>query len=308
MSVLSVLSLLSVLVVAILAPTTNAEGSSAAAVAAPSEPSQHTAGKRLRGFPTQRSAGVPLGWSPKRTINGDYDVNKAGAVIEDVRVYGDVNINAHDVTLNRVEVVGGVIQNWAGSTCYSGLNVRRTTIKRAPGEATSGDSPALSTGGYVARRVAIVGLPEGFRVGGSEECGPVKIVNSYARVVSPTICDDWHGDALQGYDGGHLDLRNTTLRLVEREGCGGTAPFFYPDSQGNTSVSIDRLLVVGGGYSFRLGMPGSVSGLHIKRGGYSYGPILVRCDLLSAWDSDIAAVRNGQPVPVRRQRCNTDES
>ena len=27
-------------------------------------------------------------------------------------------------------------------------------------------------------------------------CGHVKIFNSYARVVSPDVCDDWHGDAL----------------------------------------------------------------------------------------------------------------
>ncbi len=235
-------------------------------------------------------------------------MDRAGAVIKNIRVFGDVNINAPNVTLKRVEVVGGVIQNWVGRTCYTGLKVSRTTIRRAPGQATTGDFPALSTGGYVARRVAIIGLPEGFRVGGAEECGPVRIVNSYARVVSPTICDDWHGDALQGYDGAHLDLRNSTLRLVEREDCGGTAPFFYPDSQGNTSVSIDGLLVAGGGYSFRLGMPGTVTGLHIEKGSFSYGPIQVRCGLLSAWSAEIVDVRGGQPHRVGRQRCNTDAS
>jgi hypothetical protein len=268
----------------------------------------HSAAKKLKGFPTQRTAGVPLGWSPKRTINGSYNVNKAGAVIKDVRVFGDVNINARNVTLRRVDVVGGVIQNWVGSTCYTGLTVKRTTIRRAPGQATTGDFPALSTGGYVARRVAILGLPEGFRVGGaSGGCGPVKIVNSYAKVTAPTICGDWHGDTLQGYDGADLDLRNSTLRLVEREDCGGTAPFFYADG-GNGTVTINGLLVAGGGFSFRLGMPGTVTGLHIEKGSYSYGPISVVCDILSTWSADLADVRSGQPQPERSQRCNTDES
>jgi hypothetical protein len=73
-------------------------------------------------------------------------------------------------------------------------------------------------------------------------------------------------------------------------------------------VSIDGLLVAGGGYSFRLGMPGSVSGLHIEQDAYGYGPIAVRCDLLSGWSADIADVRSGQPYPASGQRCNTDDS
>ena len=259
----------------------------------------------VTGFPTQRSAGVPARWEPKRTIQGNLDVRRRGAVIKDVRVFGDVLVNAYDVTLKRVEVVGGVVQNWAGSTCYTGLEVVRSTIRRAPGQQTIGDFPALSTGGYVARRVAIIDLPEGFRVGGaSGGCGPVKIVNSYAKVVAPTICGDWHGDALQGYDADRLVLRNSTLRLVEREDCGGTAPFIFG---GSGSVSIDGLLVAGGGYSFRMGVPGDVVGLHIERKSYSYGPISVVCALVGSWRADIADVRRGQPHPTRRQRCNTDE-
>ena len=96
-------------------------------------------------------------------------------------------------------------------------------------------------------------------------CGPVKIVNTFVRVVPPDVCNDWHGDGIQGYDGPALTVRNVTLILVETGGCGGTAPFFYPHSQGNTRADIDRLLVVGGGYAFRLGTPGTVSGLKIVR-------------------------------------------
>jgi hypothetical protein len=279
-----------------------------AAAVAPAEPSAQvpTRFARKHGFPTARTAGVPRGWTPRKTVDGDYTVSQPGAVVEDLRINGDLVIAARDVTVRRVEVVGGVVENWRGSTCNAGLKVVRTTIRRAPDQVTSGDFPALSSGGYTARRVAIIGLPEGFRVGGKDECGPVKIVNSYAKVVSPDECGDWHGDGLQGYDGGQLTLRSSTLKLVEREGCGGTAPFFYPADQGNTTVSIDGLLVSGGGYSFRLGMPGTVRGLHIQQGEFYYGPIDVRCSVLSSWQADIASVRNGQPAAVKSQRCNSN--
>src|SRR6185436_11887451 len=143
-----------------------------------------------------------------------------------------------------------------------------------------------------AKDVKILGHPEGFRVGGKDECGPVKIVNSFAKVVSPDDCGDWHGDALQGYDGAALTVRNSVLKLDERDGCGGTAPFFYPSDQGNTSVSIDGLVVEGGGYPFRLGEPGVVRDLRIVRGSWYYGPINVACSKLSEWDASI--VDNGK--------------
>jgi hypothetical protein len=88
--------------------------------------------------------------------------------------------------------------------------------------------------------------------------------------------------------------------------CGGTAPFFYPLGQGNTSVDIDGLVVAGGGYPFRLGTPGTVRGLHIVQDSWVFGPIDVNCDALSTWQADISVLKGGQPQSVRPQRCNTD--
>jgi len=258
-------------------------------------------------FPTARTTGVPRGWTPGRIVDHDVVVRRAGAVVSDLRIKGDLVIAAPDVTVKRVEVVGGQIDNWRGSTCHSGLRVRRTTIRTAPGQVTSGDVPALGAGGYRAWRVRIVGLPEGFRVGGKDECGPVVISRSFATVVSPDVCDDWHGDALQGYYGGRLTVRMSRLDLVESDGCGGTAPFFYPGGQGNTKVDIDGLIVKGGGFSFRLGTPGSVRNLKIVKGGFYYGPIDVKCSVLEEWQAEIVRLdRQGQPVTTRRQRCNTE--
>lgn len=258
-------------------------------------------------FPTARSTGVPVHWQPRRTVHGNYSINRAGAVVEDLRVVnGSILVNAPNVTLRRVEVLGGTIGNFEGGTCNGGLVIRRTTVAKARGQVTDGSETAISTGSYKAVRTEINGLPEGFRVGGKPEgCGRVVIKDSYARIVYPDQCGDWHGDALQGWQGPALKLRHTRLILKERDGCGGTAPFFYPGDQGNTSVNIDGLLVQGGGYSFRLGTPGSVRNLNIVRGFY-YGPILVNCSLLSAWQAHIVKLNaQNQPVTLRRQRCNT---
>ena len=255
------------------------------------------------GFPTATSAGTPSGWTPTRTITGAYTVRTAGAVVEDLRIRGDLVIAAPNVVVRRVEIIGGAIDNSPGSVCGNGLLIEDTTIL-ASGPTTDDGVPAIGHGGYTARNVLIEGTPEGFRVGGlSMGCGAVAIHDSFVRVTSPTSCTDWHGDAIQGYDGPALKVRNTVLVIDERPDCGGTAPFFYPDSQGNTSVDVDGLLVVGGGYPFRLGTTGRVQNLNIATG-WGYGPIEVRCALLTAWSARIVTVSpTGQPVAVRNLSC-----
>ncbi|TRW43567.1 hypothetical protein [Georgenia yuyongxinii] len=229
-------------------------------------------------------------------------------MVEDLRITnGMLVVNARNVTVRRVEILGGGVNNFVGSVCHNGLVVENSTITRASGQTTTGDWPALGTGGYTARNVKIDGLPEGFRVGGKGDCGPVTIENSFASVRYPDVCSDWHGDALQGYDGPHVTVRNTTLEMIQNKACGGTAPFFYPHSQGNTSVDIDGLIVKGGGYPFRLGMPGTVRGLKIVDGSWNFGPIDVKCSVLTGWDAEIVTLgTDGQPVAVRRQACNTE--
>ncbi len=254
--------------------------------------------------PLSSYAGVPAHWSPRRTYHRDLVVRRAGAVVQDVRVYGDILVEAPRVTLRRVDVVGGRIDNNWSTDCMNGLRILRSTVRRAPGQRTSDqDLPAIGTGGYTARRVAVRGVAEGFRVGGrSAGCRHTTIVDSYARVVAPTDCGDWHGDALQGYDGPALTVRRVALALVERRGCYGTAPFFYPADQGNTSVSVRGLRVRGGGYPFRLGTPGQVRGLRIVRGSWGYGPYDVACRKLALWRAEVVgAHRKARAIACRTQ-------
>ena len=49
---------------------------------------------------------------------------------------------------------------------------------------------------------------------------------------------DWHSDGVQGYDGNAVTVDKFTVRFSEAN-C-GTAPFFYPHSQGNIRADLDR--------------------------------------------------------------------
>jgi hypothetical protein len=208
---------------------------------------------------------------------------------------------------------GGGIDNQPGRTpCANGLLVDTVTFTPPPGSNDPVDQEeAIKWGGYTARNVELWRRGEGFFVSGKDfGCGPVTIENSFAKlVVPPNHCgpgtDDWHTDGIQGYGGDAVTVRNVTVDFVEAN-C-GTAPFFYPKDQGNTAATIDGLLVMGGGYAFRLGMPGTVKGLRIVDRSWVYGPIDVNCSAISSWDASIVTITSDYQVArtVRSQPCNT---
>jgi hypothetical protein len=160
----------------------------------------------------------------------------------------------------------------------------------------------VSYGGYTARRVKIWRREEGFRAGGrSSGCGPVRIEDSFVKISVPPGCPgDPHSDGIQGFDGPPLTVRNTTIDFTEAA-C-GTAPFFVPESQGNTSVDVDRLLVMGGGATFRDGVPGRVRGLRIVDESWSYRPVDVECQLLRSWDAKLVTISRSYTVTSTRRR------
>jgi hypothetical protein len=256
-------------------------------------------------FPTPATAGVPPGWKPKRIRTTALRVTKPGTVVSDVLLKNaDISVEAPNVTLRRVELQGGVINNWpGGARCNTGLVIEQSTIGPAPGQDYGNDSEGvISYGGYTADRVKIWHRSEGFR---ASECGPVRVEDSFALITPPRPCGDWHGDGLQGYGADVVRVRNVTLEL-DIVGCGGTAPFFVPTGQGNTSVDVDRLLVKGGGYPFRLGVPGTVTGLKIANGSWAFHPLDVNCDALSKWEAEIVDVSSDYRITrhVRPARCD----
>jgi hypothetical protein len=264
------------------------------------------------GFPNASTTGTPAGWVPARVTSSDIHVSQPGAVVQDVLLQNaNIFVEAPNVTIRRVKLQGGLIDNRPGGFgCQNGMVVEDTTIEPPPGQnAQSEDHWRLGTGGYTARRVYMRNVSDGFRVGGRADggCAPVSIEDTFITVAPPVPCGDWHGDGIQGYDGPALAVHNVTIDMNE-QGCGGTAPFFYPRNQGNTSATIDRLLVKGGGYSFRDGMPGSVSGLKIVTRGWSCGPIDVYCSAISSWDASLVTITADYQIAstVRSQPCNSN--
>jgi hypothetical protein len=262
-----------------------------------------------RGFPTPSTTGVPAGWVPAQTRTGAVHITQNGAVVQDMLIQGDLDIEADNVTVRRVDIQGGMINNQPGAHCGNGLVIEDTTIEPPPGvDFTKENEGVISYGGYTARRVKIWRRSEGFRVSGkSAGCGPVTIEDSFAKIVDGDDCN-LHADGLQGYDGNALTVTNTTIDGTDI-GC-GTAPFFVPAQQGNTSANVNQLLVMGAGYPFRLGVPGSVQGLKIVNKSWVYGPIAVMCGLMSTWDAQLVTITPDYQVAsvVGPQRCNTNDS
>lgn len=259
-------------------------------------------------FPTRDTTGVPAGWTPKQEWTGDQTIADAGAVVEDVRLTdGTLYVRAPNVTLRRVEIVGGRIVNDYGTECSNGLRIEDSSILRGDNDP---ENPAIEAGGYTLERVKIDGPSEGVRIGEKGNgCDPVVVQDSWIRVDPPDHCVeqkiDWHGDGLQGYQGPELTIRNTFIQLAEVEGCQGTAAFFYPD-QGNTKVTVENLVVAGGGFVFRLGTPGSVSGLKVVDGSWDYGAVDVADCSAVTWGPGNETVKlgeDGQVTPVDPLKC-----
>jgi hypothetical protein len=258
--------------------------------------------------PTPANTGVPAGWTPAQTRTSDLTVTQAGAVVQDILLKNaDLIIDAPNVTVRRVEMQGGRIENWVGPNCQNGLLVEDSTFAPPPGQNYSTDSEgATGTGGYTALRVKIWRREEGFRDGGkSGGCGPVHIEDSFASIAIPPGCPgDPHSDGIQGFDGPPLTVENVTIDFREAD-C-GTAPFFVPDQQGNTTANVNGLLVMGGGATFRDGVPGSVRGLKIVDGSWYYFPVDVKCSALSAWDAELVRIDANYRITgtAGRQPCS----
>jgi hypothetical protein len=250
-----------------------------------------TGGARTVAFPNQQTAGTPPGWTPDTTSSSNITVTTPGAVIQDVLLTNgaDITVEAPNVTIRRVELQGGYIDNDTTS-CANGLLIEDTTLAPGAGQNEAGQEGAVRYGGYTARRVELAGRPEGFRVSSAGDCGPVTIEDSFVKIVPPSPCGDWHGDGIQSYGGDAVTVRNTTIDM-RTSGCTGTAPFFRPSGQGNQgTATIDRLLVMGQGYSFRLGTPGTVNGLRIVDGSWIFGPVDVDCAQVSQWDAKLVTI------------------
>jgi hypothetical protein len=239
------------------------------------------------------------------------EVSQPGTVVEDTRFTkgAKLTIGARDVVVRNVEFRGG----WIETDGQPGVVIQDTTFDRLDPESNGGEG-VVSYCGYTAVRVAILDRNEGFRESGCDAGTVTTIRDSFVRITPPDGCTDWHGDGIQGYQGTNLHVENVTIDFHETASCGGTSPFFYNGGSGgspNGHAYVNRLLLKGGGYSFRMGTPGSVQGLKIVNSSWRYGPIDITdagCGAISPWDAQIVNVDANWRVTgtVRNLNCTTD--
>ncbi len=216
-------------------------------------------------WPTRETTGTPPGWVPSTTRTTDLQVTQPGAVVEDIRLIGaNIIVLAPNVTIRRVELLGGRINNAPGNSCGNGLVVEDSRFAPMSGQARGGSGEgAITYGGYTARRVEIVDRIEGLRVSGrSTGCGPVLIEDSYIHINDGGDCSG-HADGIQGYDGAGLTVRDTFID--GRQLTCGTAAIFYPNGDGNIGpVVIDHVWAAANGWTIRVGPPNTkITGLTV---------------------------------------------
>jgi uncharacterized membrane protein YgcG len=241
-------------------------------------------------YPTASCTGVPSGWTPKTTINGDLVITQSGRVVEDYLVTGIIDVRASNVTIKRTRVYGK-IDNFITNTIYGHLTIEDSEVVLPPGQTVSNDyESAIGVSNFTCKRCKIVGRAEGWRVGASSYAGAgnVTIEDSYAKLqVTQAQCDavDPHGDGIQGYGGNFATIRHNTID--QRDDPCPTAPIFIPDQDNDGANVIDNVLA-GGGYSLRLwgGSFPTVTGNKIVANTWGYGPIDVDCNLIGTWSGN----------------------
>jgi hypothetical protein len=262
------------------------------------------------GFPNPASTGVPAGWTPAQTLSTDMTIRDPGTVVEDIRFTdgASIAVYADNVTIRRVEMLGGRISNQYGdapANCGHDMVIENVTFKQEPGQFVSSDVPVIGEGSYTARNIEVDGRGEGPRL---SDCGPVTLENSFMRIhgadEGTPACDEVHSDGVQAVAGVGATARNNTI--IFETSC-GTSPWFVVNPSVNTGTyTVDRLLVSGGGYSFRQQVTGSVTGLRIVDGAWVFGPLdEMDCSRLSNWEAKLVTIDSNFQVTgdVRDQPC-----
>jgi hypothetical protein len=176
------------------------------------------------------------------------------------------------------------------SGMWEGKYDEDTTFAQIPGQFDASDYPVLGEGSYTARRIEVDGRGEGPRL---SDCGPVTLEDSFIRIhgadPGTPACNDVHSDGVQAVAGVGAIARNNTI--IMQTPC-GTSPWFVVNPRVNTGLYvIDRLLVAGGGYTFRQEVAGSVTGLRIVDRSWVYGPLdEMDCSALSPWEAKLVTI------------------
>jgi hypothetical protein len=256
---------------------------------------------RAGGFPNAATTGVPAGWTPRHTTNGDLTITTRGTVLDGELVTGDLRVHARNVTIRNSWVYGSINnQQFSGGVGinYGGMLIEDTDV--GPPSGTGGDSfPAVLVAGYTARRVHIHNVAEGFRVadfndsGASTQDRQVVIQDSYVDIERGECS---HNDGIQGF--GEPPRTVIDHNTIDTTGSGPectTGAIFIGNDKPDL-VTVTNNLLLGGGFTMRIGGPGPdgpggtydrVSGNRIVDRTWGFGPVLVDdCGTVADWSDN----------------------
>lgn len=201
-----------------------------------------------------------------RTISGgSYTVTQAGAVLDGVRIGGDLIIAANDVVIRNSQIDGSVSNEVRGN--HYSFRISASTVGPASGCITS---PGIGEAAYTASGVLVRGHDDGFRISGNS----VRVQHSYARLCANSGS---HSDGIQSYcPAGACSGLVFDHNTVDGRGIDATFMINLNDPQ-VSDVSVTNNLLAGGAYTmvtkWTSGPTWTVTGNRVVDRSWVYGPV-----------------------------------
>ncbi len=255
------------------APTTTTAAPAAGAQGANGQaaPAARAHGYRPGAYPNPATTGVPDGWQPASTHDGDLTVTTPGTVIENMLITGDLQVRANNVTVRRTRVMGIIWDQYDDNGA----------VQRPPDRGHRGRARHRRAGlGQRGRRHRRLHRPARRDPQRHRRLPRVRRQHRHRGLVReaqrqiPGECN--HLDAVQGYGGG-TNVVVTHNTFDARGSCGNSAVFFADSSP---HADVEDNILLGGAYSLRLQqaeVPSTFIAIdnRIVQGSYDDGPLYI---------------------------------
>jgi hypothetical protein len=261
------------------------------------------------GFPNASNTGVPAGWRPRHTTNGDLTIRTPGAVLDSELVTGTLHVNARNVTIRNSWVYGSIDNQSSAGFDYGGMVVQDSDV--GPPSGDGGDTfPGLLVAGYTMERVHVHNVSEGPRVAAFNNPAvpassqTVVIRDSLIQIVRGTCS---HNDGIQGFGEPPRTIISHNTIDARPAGTDCTTGALFIGNDNADQVTVTDNLMAGGGFTMRLGGPGRngpggtydhVTGNRIVEDGWGFGPVHVDdCRTVADWgDNSVVRIDSGYQV------------
>jgi hypothetical protein len=253
-------------------------------------------------FPNASNTGVPAGWTPKHTTNGDLTIRTPGTVLDGELVTGTLRVNARNVTIRNSWIYGSIDNQSGAGSDYGGMVIEDSDV--GPPSGAGGDTfPAVLVAGYTMTRVHVHNVSEGPRVAAfNNPAAPassqtVVIRDSLIQIVRGTCS---HNDGIQGFGEPPRAIISHNTIDTRAAGTDCTTGAIFVGNDNADLVTVTDNLLTGGGFTLRLGGPGRngpggtydhVTGNRIVDDSWGFGPVHVDdCRTVADW-ADNSVVR-----------------